>query len=74
MLYVGVRMRRVWTLLVVLTALMAGASTALAHPERTSYFPDPSKGSVPKYGGHAKAALIVCKRDSRAHPQHLQGP
>ena len=49
MVYVAVRMRRVWTLLVVLTALMAGATSALAHPERATEFPDASKGSVPKY-------------------------
>jgi hypothetical protein len=64
MLYVAVRMRRVWTLLVVLTVLMAGASTALAHPERQSFFPDASKGSVPKYK-HTGAPLIVCKSNSK---------
>ena len=65
MVYVAVRMRRVWTLLVVLTVLMAGASTALAHPERQSFFPDASKGAVPKYR-HARPPLVVCKRNSRA--------
>jgi len=57
-------MRRLGTLLVVLTALLAGASSALAHPERQSYFPDASKGSVPKYR-HTGAPLIVCKSNSR---------
>ena len=54
MVYVAVRMRRVWTLLVVLTALMAGATSALAHPERSTEFPDASKGSVPKYSTPAR--------------------
>ena len=57
-------MRKVWTLLVVLTALMAGASTALAHPERATEFPDASKGAVPKYK-HTGAPLIVCKSNSK---------
>ena len=48
----------------VLTALLAGASSALAHPERATQFPDPAKGSVPKYR-HARAPLVVCKGDSR---------
>ena len=65
MVYVAVRMRRVWTLLVVTGVLMAGASTALAHPERQAYFPDASKGAVPKYR-HATPPLVVCKRNSRA--------
>jgi hypothetical protein len=58
-------MRRVWTLLVLLAAFGACAATAFAHPERQSYFPDPAKGSVPKYR-HPGAPLVVCKRDSRA--------
>jgi hypothetical protein len=58
-------MRRVWTLLVLLAAFGTCATAAFAHPERTSYFPDPSKGSVPKYR-HTGAPLVVCKRDSRA--------
>ncbi|MEA2134809.1 MAG: hypothetical protein QOC68_2718 [Solirubrobacteraceae bacterium] len=58
-------MRRVWTLLVVLTVLMTGASTALAHPERQSFFPDASKGAVPIYR-HATPPLVVCKRNSKA--------
>jgi hypothetical protein len=58
-------MRRVWTLLVLLAAFGACTATALAHPERQSFFPDPAKGSVPKYR-HPGAPLIVCKRDSRA--------
>jgi hypothetical protein len=68
--YVAVRMRRVWTLLVVTGALMAGASSALAHPERQSYFPNASKGAVPKYR-HAKPPLVVCKRDSRARVRKI---
>ena len=70
MVYVAVRMRRVWTLLVVLTALMAGATSALAHPERSTEFPDASKGAVPKYR-HASPPLIVCKRDSKARVRKI---
>lgn len=47
-----------------LTVMVTGASTALAHPERQAFFPDPSKGSVPKYR-HTGAPLIVCKSNSR---------
>jgi len=39
------------------------ASSAVAHPERSTEFPDASKGSVPKYK-HVKSPLIVCKSNS----------
>jgi hypothetical protein len=54
-----------WTLIVALGAFALLSGTALAHPERQSFFPDPNKGAVPKYGGHNKKALIVCKADSK---------
>jgi len=57
-------MRRVWTLLVVLGAFAAFTASAVAHPERTSQYPDPSKGAVPRYT-HPADPLVVCKRDSR---------
>ena len=44
-------------------ALLTG--TALAHPERQAFFPDPNKGSVPGHGGHNKKPLIVCKSNSK---------
>jgi len=58
-------MRRAWIGAVAITALCAGATSALAHPERATQFPDASKGVVPKYrqGGPAR---VVCKPDSRA--------
>ena len=65
MVYVAVRMRRVWTLLVLLGAFVALASSAFAHPERATEFPDASKGAVPKYSGHNAKPLIVCKKNSR---------
>ena len=77
MVYVAVRMRRVWTLLVVLDGLRwPVASSALAHPERSTEFPDASKGSVPKYRPHEPAAdrlqarlgKRACARSSRAAP------
>ena len=42
----------------VIAALCAGASSALAHPERQTFFPDASKGAVPKYrtGGPVRLA------------------
>jgi hypothetical protein len=52
-------------LLVLLGAFALLASSALAHPERSTQFPDPSKGAVPKYSGHNAKALIVCKSTSR---------
>jgi hypothetical protein len=58
-------MRRLWTLPGVLCAFALLAATAVAHPERQTYFPDGSKGAVPKYSGHNKKALIVCKSSSR---------
>jgi hypothetical protein len=51
-------------LLVVCTALAAGATSASAHPERATSFPDASKGAVPKYR-QSGAAQVVCKADSR---------
>ena len=65
MVYVPVRMGRVWTLPVLLGAFVALASSAAAHPERATQFPDPNKGAVPKYGGHNAKPLIVCKKNSR---------
>ena len=41
-------MRRVWTLLAVLGAFALLTGTALAHPERQAFFPDPNKGAVPE--------------------------
>ena len=41
------------------------ASTAAAHPERQAFFPDPSKGAVPKYSGHNAKPLVVCKADAK---------
>ncbi len=58
-------MRRVWTLLVMVVAFGALASVAVAHPERSTEFPDHTKGSVPKYSGHNAKPLIVCKSNSR---------
>src|SRR5215218_3421667 len=69
MVYVAVRMRR-WTLLLALTAFVAFAATALAHPERKSYFPDASKASVPLYR-HTAPPLVVCKSDSRARLRRI---
>ena len=65
MVYVPVRMRRVWVTIAAISALCAGATSAVAHPERATQFPDASKGAVPKYrqGGPAQ---VVCKTDSRA--------
>jgi hypothetical protein len=58
--------------LVVAACLLAGATSALAHPERPSFFPDHTKGSVPAYrtGG---PALVVCKPESRALIKKLKG-
>ncbi len=61
MVYVAVRMRRVRTLLVLVGAFVALASSAFAHTERATQFPDASKGAVPKYSGHNAKPLIVCK-------------
>ena len=58
-------MTRVWTLLVTVMAFGALASVAVAHPERSTEFPDHTKGSVPKYSGHNAKPLIVCKSNSR---------
>jgi hypothetical protein len=58
-------MRRVWTLLALLCAFALLASSAAAHPERKAYFPDASKGAVPKYSGHNAKPLIVCKANSK---------
>ena len=63
MVYVAVRMRG-WALLVLLGAFAAFPTSAVAHPERSTEFPDPTKGSVPKYGGHNETPLIVCKPSS----------
>jgi hypothetical protein len=65
MVYVAVRMTRVRMLLVSLVAFAALTGTAVAHPERSTEFPDYTKGSVPKYGGHNAKPLIVCKKNSR---------
>src|SRR4029079_6474982 len=63
--YVAVRMRGVWTLVAVLGAFALLAATAVAHPERQAFFPDPKKGAVPYHGGHNKKPLIVCKSNSK---------
>ncbi|MDP9135978.1 MAG: hypothetical protein M3N56_14260, partial [Actinomycetota bacterium] len=57
-------MRRVWTLVVLLGTFALCAGSAIAHPERSTEFPDASKGSVPKYR-HTAPPLIVCKSNSR---------
>lgn len=49
----------------VLTMTVGAPTTALAHPERATIFPDGSTGSVPD--PHTKGpTLIVCKSDSKA--------
>jgi hypothetical protein len=53
-------------LLAALTAFGLMATSAFAHPERTTFFPDFTKGAVPKYSGHSTPPLVVCKSDSRA--------
>jgi hypothetical protein len=58
-------MRRVWTLVALLGAFALLTGTALAHPERQAFFPDPNKGAVPGHGGHNKKPLIVCKSNSK---------
>ena len=65
-------MRRGLLLLVVLTALGAGATSAPAHPERDTQFPDESKGKVPTYQvGRSGDTLVVCKDDSRARIEKI---
>ena len=58
-------------MLALLGAFALLASTAAAHPERQAFFPDPNKGAVPKYSGHNKKPLIVCKSDSK---QRIRSP
>jgi len=55
----------VWTLVAVLGAFALLTGTAVAHPERQAFFPDPNKGAVPGHGGHNKKPLIVCKSNSK---------
>src|SRR5215207_1276605 len=40
------------------------APSAAAHPERQTFFPDGSQGSVPTYRTKGGKLLVVCKRDS----------
>jgi hypothetical protein len=49
---------------VVALLLMLGG-TAAAHPERQAFFPDGSKGEVPKFRGSADQVLTVCKSNSK---------
>ncbi len=54
--------------LVLIAALLILPAAALAHPERASFFPDASKGSVPEYRSSGPS-LVVCKPNSRARIQ-----
>ena len=57
---------RLWGALIVgLIALCAVPATAFAHPERKAFFPDGTKGEVPKYRAKGPSR-VVCKPDSRA--------
>jgi hypothetical protein len=68
---------RVIAALIVIVAL-AGAASASAHVERHSFYPDHTKGSVPKYRTTGPK-LVVCKSDSgkrirKAFPQRGKRP
>ncbi|MDX6698213.1 MAG: hypothetical protein QOE65_1610 [Solirubrobacteraceae bacterium] len=52
-------------LILAVLALAVLATAALAHPERTTVFPDPAPGKVPAYRA-AGPTLVVCKPDSLA--------
>ena len=51
--------------LALLLALFAFAAVAQAHPERTTFFPDWRKGSVPKITKKGTGDLVVCTSESR---------
>jgi hypothetical protein len=51
--------------LAALAALLAPAADVHAHPERTTFFPDHTKGSVPKYRTSGGTLHIVCRPESR---------
>ena len=53
------------------TALLALPTAAVAHPERTTFFPDSSKGEVPSYRTSGGKTLTVCKDDSRARIRRI---
>jgi hypothetical protein len=48
-----------------LVLLAVAPATALAHPERTTFFPDHTKGSRPALQPTKGEAHVVCKSDSR---------
>jgi hypothetical protein len=48
-----------------LLLLLALPATASAHPERTTFFPDHTKGERPSLNLTKGPALVVCKPDSR---------
>ena len=52
------------TLIAAVAVVLLCAPAALAHPERETFFPDGSVGSVPKYRTSAGQVLVVCKKDS----------
>jgi hypothetical protein len=59
-------MTRPWIPLALLCALLlALPATAAAHPERTTFFPDASKGSVPAFRDKGPA-LYVCKGNAKS--------
>ena len=51
-------------------ATLAPAPVAIAHLERPSQFPDPSRGAVPEYRTNGPS-LVVCKPDSAARIERL---
>lgn len=56
--------RLVLALLVLAATLVALPGAASAHPERATFFPDFTRGSVPEYRAGGKT-LVVCKKDSK---------
>ncbi len=63
-------MRRATIVLAVLAACLMVSGVASAHPERTTFFPDFTKSSVPKYKDSGPYT-VVCKKDSRARINQL---
>jgi hypothetical protein len=57
-------MRKLFVPLTLLAALLVLPAIALAHPERTTFFPDHTKGERPKYK-NSGTIHIVCRPDSR---------
>jgi hypothetical protein len=49
-----------------LSLLLLAPAAALAHPERTTFFPDHTKGKRPALQLNKGEAHVVCKSDSRA--------